>query len=93
MAKLANRMDVQMSPGNLKPSDPIAVLSILCTVRAACDINGIREGASKWISQHFMKNTFEAALAHRVHVMKENDAQQERWLATYFPVVFISLYV
>lgn len=76
-----------MNYANFKPSDRISDLSILHNFKKAWHSHGIYESTAMQLLHDFLKDSANAALAHRVYIIKKDYLQQKGKLTTYYQAV------
>lgn len=88
ISKMAKRLEVQMRPNMSDATDPISILSFLSMFQAACDTNGISEGAEMWLFPFFVQKPANTAMTARLSLVKKSHKRRsEEKLTSYCAVV------
>ena len=88
VSRAGKRMALQMKGVTFSGDDPIAVLNFLSRFTAACNQNGMHEGAALWCFQFFMTGTALAKVQTRiVGESGAADARRDEVLSSYPEVV------
>ena len=88
VSRAGKRMALQMKGVTFSGDDPIAVLNFLSRFTAACNQNGVHEGAALWCFQFFMTGT--ALAKEQTRIVGESgvaDARRDEVLSSYPEVV------
>lgn len=91
IAKWSKRMILQIRSAVFKTSDLISILSISHNSRTECDSIGINEELTKWLFQHVMNSTIEAALAHSGRVTDDDKPYKDGKITHYYQLVYFLL--